>query len=166
MRFNFLKFFVIIFALIGIFVTSVAIHEGSHWNDFRHIAEGGKLVLFEKNFSEPMTEWAYYKPGPIAEEDIDKFNSILKYTELKAWSLQISICIFGIFCLIFVNPKRRKKINYWFFTGISTLFTLFIYMLVKSTYNIKPSYDGAIWLTGIFIMICSSIKMTRCQDDV
>ena len=85
----------VIFALIGTIFAGTIIHELSHWNDFKDIAENDNICIIEMPADglSSITDIRGTYTYQISEENKEQAASISRYTELKAYSVQFATTI-------------------------------------------------------------------------
>lgn len=103
-------YFVLFFALIGITLSIVFVHELVHWNDFHSIVYDDRIYLFEidGNFSRysPFAQYVYdYNHDRAAE-----IKKVGAYTEYKAYAVGgVMLVIYMICQTIAVNEYFRER---------------------------------------------------------
>jgi len=107
---------IFLFSLVGMIVMSIALHELTHRWDFRELRADGKIFdeemcLLGYGKHNGQTYAGYYLPHyyPKYENEIDK---IIKYTEIKAYAVTLTIMIIYEFCffvIIHYIMKRGEK---------------------------------------------------------
>lgn len=103
---------ILVFSIIGAFVSSTAIHEISHYKDYSEIAKDSEIcaLALPQNLSWESIKSAdagYYKFS-ISPTDEEKYNSISRLTEIKAYSIDIALIFLVIVCIIIVIIKDRR----------------------------------------------------------
>ena len=100
----------VIFSIIGVFVSSTALHEYSHYRDFKDIAQEGQICALSipTNLtlsSLTSTEAGYYE-FKISPQDEQQYNNISKYTEIKAYSIDVIMAIVLFTSIAIIILKR------------------------------------------------------------
>ncbi|MEA3329183.1 MAG: hypothetical protein U9Q06_00375 [Nanoarchaeota archaeon] len=98
---------ILMFALVGAFVTSTVFHELSHYNDFKDISENPEICAL--NIPTQINSFkdlnvGYYK-FTHSSENQEIYEQKLKYTELKSHSLDLAVNLILAVCLIILIKK-------------------------------------------------------------
>ena len=91
----------IILFIMAILISNF-LHELSHKWDYREIAHNDTLVIFNTNFTND-GKIAYYQ-FDYSNKDLEKYNEITEYTEIKAKSIDI-LFILLIMIIYFYCPS-------------------------------------------------------------
>ena len=93
-------FFVIVFSVFGFIVFSYIIHELSHWQDFREIAEDDRICFRIDNFS-LFGDGATYSFYPVegSEEEIERIRGTrsLRLIQYAVLLVIFSVCFSVVF---------------------------------------------------------------------
>jgi len=97
-----------IFAIIGVTVLSIALHEQSHINDMKDINAEFKEVCYVGYDTENTAGWYKYTlPDKTVEQD--RIDFVDKYTEIKAYTISALIFVlFNICALSFFTYRERR----------------------------------------------------------
>jgi len=112
---SFAFWFIIVFFIIGLFMTSVIAHELVHMYDYRDLIEDSEWSISIFTIKEGMTLKDFFS-YPFGQHtsiirglgNIEKAKRIDKYSEVKAYTLQITILTIGFIALFIVLNKRWK----------------------------------------------------------
>jgi hypothetical protein len=98
---------VITFSIIGFFVTATALHEISHYYDFKDISQESEICALNipteiPNLKEFNTGYYKFTPTPNSQEI---YKQKMKYTELKSYSLEFILLFIMVLCIFIVLKK-------------------------------------------------------------
>jgi len=92
--------FILLFSVFGFVIFSYLAHEISHWQDLKDVAVDDRICFRVSNFSlfGENTDGASYRffPKEGAEEEVERIE---RYTELKAYGLDVILLV--LFCICF-----------------------------------------------------------------
>jgi hypothetical protein len=102
---------VIIFSLIGAFVSGTFVHEMSHYQDYKEISVGKTEMCVlsiptNANLSSILQSNAGYFRFSINPEDELRYQEISKYSESKAYALNFILILVVVICGIVIIIKR------------------------------------------------------------
>lgn len=95
---------VLVFAIFGMMSISTALHEYSHYYDFKEIAQPTELcgMVLPTNVSELLSGKSGYYHFNINKSNETEYDRISEYTESKAYFFDILVCAIGLICIIVV----------------------------------------------------------------
>ncbi|MFA5993110.1 MAG: hypothetical protein WC796_05380 [Candidatus Pacearchaeota archaeon] len=102
----------VLFSIVGVFVSSTALHEYSHYRDFKGIAQEGQICALSiptnLTLSTLTTTKAGYYQFKISPQDEQAYTDISKYTEIKAYSIDaiMMIVLFTSVAIIILKKDR------------------------------------------------------------
>jgi hypothetical protein len=99
----------VIFGFFGAFILGIVLHEYSHANDFKDVAQNAEIcgLVLPNNMGDLITgEGGYYQFSvPNSTENAQKVQEIKKYSELKAYSITFLVLLFFVSGLTIISKK-------------------------------------------------------------
>ncbi|HRZ85581.1 MAG TPA: hypothetical protein P5277_02265 [Candidatus Paceibacterota bacterium] len=102
---------VLVFSLLGAFVSGTFLHELSHYQDFKEISTGkGEICALaiptDTSLSSILQSKAGYYKFSIKPEDEIEYQRISKYSEIKAYAFDFVLILVVVICSIVILIKR------------------------------------------------------------
>lgn len=98
--------FVISLSILGIIVLSTILHEEFHRFDLKNIEKTNEQICYLS----PSKNIGFYTFEVKSQEEQNKVEEIRKFTEYKAYSVDIIITLIYAFCLMNIIYGRKKDV--------------------------------------------------------
>lgn len=114
MKFNIIaQIIIFIFSLFGLVIFTSTIHELSHKQDLKEIAEDDSICILNWPLNASIKSFynapiGYYKHY-VNSTNLDEYDKIKKYTEFKAYTTTIIIIITYFVCLFFILNNKLNE---------------------------------------------------------